>query len=68
MSVKDILKAMTSAGGRSTEKDLFGQPGGYQVRLSAETKGTPCPRCGTEIVKEAYLGGSIYTCPECQRV
>ena len=67
-SVKDTLKAMTESGGRSTEKDLFGQPGGYQVRLSAETKGTPCPRCGSKIVKETYLGGSIYTCPECQRV
>ena len=67
-SVKDILKAMTVAGGRSTEKDLLGKPDGYQVRLCAETKGTPCPRCGSEIVKEAFLGGSIYTCPDCQRV
>ena len=67
-SVKDTLRAMTEGGGRSTEKDLLGQPGGYRVRLSAETKGTPCPRCGSEIVKEAFLGGSIYTCPECQRV
>ena len=66
-SVKTTLKAMTDAGGRSTEKDLLGQPGGYKVVLSAETKGTPCPRCGTEIVKEAFLGGSIYTCPECQK-
>lgn len=67
VSVKDTLKAMTAAGGRSTEKDLLGQPGGYRVVLSAETKGTPCPRCGSEILKEAFLGGSIYTCPECQR-
>jgi formamidopyrimidine-DNA glycosylase len=67
-SIKDTLKAMTAAGGRSTEKDLLGQPGGYQVVLCAETKGTPCPRCGTAIVKEAFLGGSIYTCPECQKV
>ena len=67
-SVKSTLKAMTAAGGRSTEKDLFGQPGGYGVRLSAETKGKPCPRCGSEILKEAFLGGSIYTCPDCQRV
>jgi len=58
---------MTEAGRRSTEKDLLVQPGGYRVRLSAETKGTPCPTCGTEILKEAFLGGSIYTCPECQR-
>lgn len=68
VSIKDTLRAMTAAGGRSTEKDLLGQPGGYRVRLSAETKGAPCPRCGSEIVKESYLGGSIYTCPECQRM
>jgi formamidopyrimidine-DNA glycosylase len=67
LSVKTTLKAMTDAGGRSTEKDLLGQSGGYQVVLCADTKGTPCPRCGTEIVKEAFLGGSIYTCPECQQ-
>lgn len=67
-SVKDTLKAMTEAGGRCTEKDLLGHQGGYRVVLSAETKGAPCPRCGSEIVKEAFLGGSIYTCPECQRV
>ncbi len=68
VSIKETLKAMTEAGGRSTEKDLLGQPGGYQVVLHAGTKGTPCPRCGTEIVEETFLGGSIYTCPECQRV
>jgi len=67
-SVKDTLKAMTEAGGRCTEKDLLGHQGGYRVVLSAETKGAPCPRCGSKIVKEAFLGGSIYTCPECQRV
>lgn len=67
-SIKNTLKEMTDRGGRSTEKDLLGKPGGYQVRLSAETKGKPCPRCESEIVKEAFLGGSIYTCPDCQRV
>ena len=67
-AIKNTLQEMTDLGGRSTEKDLLGQPGGYHVRLSAETKGTPCPRCGTQIVKEAFLGGSIYTCPDCQRV
>lgn len=67
-SVKTIMTEMTKAGGRSTEKDLFGQPGGYRVRLCAETNGKPCPRCGAPILKEAYLGGSIYTCPTCQKV
>lgn len=34
MNVKDAFKAMIIAGGRSTEKHLLGQPGGYQVMLS----------------------------------
>ena len=68
ISLKLTLREMTQAGGRSTEKDLFGQPGGYQVRLCAQTKGKPCPRCGSPIVKEAYLGGSVYTCPTCQQI
>lgn len=68
LSLKLILLEMTKAGGRSTEKDLFGQPGGYRVRLCAESNGKPCPRCGTTIVKEAYLGGSVYTCPTCQKL
>ena len=64
--IKDTLKSMTELGGRSTEKDLYGQPGGYQVRMSANSNAQPCPRCGSEIKKEAYLGGSVYTCPVCQ--
>jgi len=67
-NLKETLKAMTELGGRSTEKDLYGQVGGYQVRMCAESNGKPCPRCGTEIKKEAYMGGSIYTCPVCQKV
>lgn len=67
-SVKDTLKTMTELGGRSTEKNLLGQPGGYQVRLCADTKDNPCPRCGSEIRKEAYMGGSVYFCPQCQQV
>jgi hypothetical protein len=44
MSVKDILKAMTTAGRRSAKKDLFRQPGGYREVLSAEPNGKPCFR------------------------
>ncbi|MEL7645755.1 MAG: zinc finger domain-containing protein [Anaerolineaceae bacterium] len=49
-------------------EDLFGQPGWYQVRLCAQSNGKPCPHCGSPILKEAYLGGSVYTCPVCQKV
>lgn len=68
LSIKDTLKTMSELGGRSTEKDLLGQPGGYQVRMCADTKDKACPRCGSQIKKEAYMGGSVYTCPVCQKV
>ncbi|HOR01390.1 MAG TPA: endonuclease VIII [Anaerolineae bacterium] len=67
-TVKTVLAAMAAQGGRDTERDLFGRPGGYRTVLSKNTVGTPCPACGTEIRKEAYLGGAIYYCGGCQRV
>lgn len=65
-SVKDVLDTMTKAGGRDTEKDLFGSSGGYRLKLSKKTYRAGCPACGTEITKQAYMGGSVYFCPVCQ--
>jgi formamidopyrimidine-DNA glycosylase len=67
-AVKSVLKAMTDQGGRDTEKDIFGSPGRYKTVLSKNTVGTRCPECGTMIVKEPYMGGSIYYCEMCQKV
>lgn len=67
-AVKSVLRKMTDQGGRDTERDLFGQPGGYKTVLSKFTVGTPCPLCGTMIKKEPYLGGSIYYCEGCQKM
>ena len=36
-SVVGTLEKMTAAGGRDTEKDLFGNKGGYQTLLSEMT-------------------------------
>lgn len=66
-SVKETLAHMEAAGGRDTETDLYGLPGGYQTQLSRNTVGTACPRCSAIIQKEPYLGGAIYWCPECQK-
>lgn len=66
-SLKQTLAEMTHLGGRDTEKDLFGNPGSYAVVMSAKNNGNPCPVCGTPIVKEAYLGGSVYYCRHCQK-
>jgi formamidopyrimidine-DNA glycosylase len=67
-AVKNVLTDMMTKGGRDTEKDLFGSPGGYMTILSKNTVNKPCPVCGSLIKKEAYLGGSIYYCPECQKL
>ena len=67
-SVKKILLLMALRGGRDSEKDLFGEPGGYQTRLSSKTLGFPCPRCGGDVVRKAYLGGSVYYCETCQPI
>jgi formamidopyrimidine-DNA glycosylase len=67
-SVVKTLSEMMKQGGRDTEKDLFGNSGGYITKLSKNTAGKPCPVCGSAIQKEAYLGGSIYYCATCQKV
>lgn len=67
-AVKNTLRAMTEGGGRNTETDFLGNRGKYPVLLSKNTWESPCPRCGGVIAKEAYLGGSIYYCTECQKL
>lgn len=65
-AIVSTLKEMTDSGGRDTEKDLFGNPGGYQTKLSRNTLPYPCVKCGSPLAKEAYLGGAVYFCPVCQ--
>lgn len=66
-AIKTTLGEMASQGGRDTERDLFGNPGGYRTRMSKNTAGQPCPACGSLVQKQNYLGGSIYFCPGCQK-
>lgn len=66
-SLKVTLRNMTDKGGRDTEKDFYGNWGKYRTLLSKKTYKEPCPICGSDIVKEAYLGGTIYFCPSCQK-
>lgn len=65
-NLKSVLGEMIRCGGRNTEKDLLGEPGGYPVVMCAANKGKPCPKCGTVIQKGSYMGGSVYTCVTCQ--
>ncbi len=65
-AIFNVISRAIKAGGRDGEVDLFGKSGRYRRVLSAETAGKPCPRCGTRIARESFLGGAIYFCPECQ--
>lgn len=67
-SIVNTLAKMINEHGRDSEKDIYGNPGGYQTVLSAKGYKNGCPICHSEIKKEQYLGGSIYYCPNCQKL
>lgn len=66
-AIRKTLGEAIELGGRDTERDLRGQPGRYVAVMDQRAKGKPCPECGATIEKFAYLGGSCYVCPQCQR-
>lgn len=65
-AVKTVLAEITIAGGRDTEKDLFGNYGRCLTRLSKNTYKGGCPICGRMVEKQAFLGGTVYTCTHCR--
>ena len=64
--LRDTLALAIERGGRDTERDLYGDPGGYVPLLDKRALGKPCPECGTPIEKVSFLGGACYFCPQCQ--
>lgn len=66
LALRTVLTDMARHGGRGTERDLFGEPGGYATRMTKRAAGGPCPRCGASIVAESFLGGTVVVCPACQ--
>ena len=65
-AIQDVVTDAVEHNGRSTERDLFNQPGNYEVMMGRKTLGTPCTVCGTEIIKFSFEGGACYICPTCQ--
>lgn len=65
--VRTTLTEMVRLGGRDLERDLYQCPGGYPNQLDSRSLGMPCPVCATPIEKIAYLGGTSYFCPTCQK-
>lgn len=66
--IKSTLLQMYEQGGRDTEKDFYGREGGYRTVMSKRNYDTPCPVCGGAIIKENYMGGSVYYCKDCQTI
>lgn len=64
--IPQVLGEMTAGGGRNTEKDLWDRPGQYLVKMGKGALTSGCPCCGGSVVKETYLGGAVYFCPDCQ--
>lgn len=64
-AMADVLTQACKAGGRTSEVDLFGNPGGYQAMSERKHIGEPCPLCGNPLAKVS-VGGIIAFCPKCQ--
>ncbi|HOJ45023.1 MAG TPA: DNA-formamidopyrimidine glycosylase family protein [Bacilli bacterium] len=61
----DTLQTMVALNGRDSSHLLDGKPGGYHSIMSS--KATDCPSCHGPLLKEAYLGGKVIYCPNCQK-
>jgi formamidopyrimidine-DNA glycosylase len=59
------IDEMITFGGRDQTLSIYGETGGYQVKMSNSK--TCCPICQTPLMKEAFLGGKVIYCPNCQK-
>jgi formamidopyrimidine-DNA glycosylase len=66
-----VLERALADGGTSFDAqyvNVNGASGYFSQRLNAYgQQGKPCPRCGTPIVREAFMNRSSHLCPVCQR-
>lgn len=68
--VRAVLARALEDGGTSFDAqyvNVNGQSGYFSQRLAVYgQQGKPCPRCGTPIVREAFMNRSSHRCPVCQ--
>ncbi|WP_308799507.1 bifunctional DNA-formamidopyrimidine glycosylase/DNA-(apurinic or apyrimidinic site) lyase [Agromyces silvae] len=71
-AVCDVLLKALAEGGTSFDAqyvNVNGASGYFAHSLNAYGQtGTPCPRCGTPIVREPFMNRSSHRCPRCQRL
>jgi len=62
-----VVSERLARGGKSSFRDLYGRPGGYEPAMGPALKGRDCPACGTAVQKLTHGGGYVFLCPACQR-
>ncbi|GAA1832715.1 bifunctional DNA-formamidopyrimidine glycosylase/DNA-(apurinic or apyrimidinic site) lyase [Agromyces salentinus] len=71
-AVRDVLGKALVEGGTSFDEqyvNVNGESGYFAHSLNAYGRaGLPCPRCGTPMVREAFMNRSSHRCPRCQRL
>jgi formamidopyrimidine-DNA glycosylase len=70
VSLRGVLERSIAKGGLAYERDLHGNPGGYEREDYdvAYRTGEPCPRCGAAVQKIKTGATSTHLCPECQKL
>jgi len=67
---RDVMLEALRKGGTSFDAlyvNVNGASGYFDRSLNAYGReGSPCPRCGTPIRREAFMNRSSYSCPRCQ--
>ena len=70
LAAADVMTESLAQGGTSFDAlyvNVNGQSGYFSRSLNAYGQaGRPCARCGTEIVREAFMNRSSFFCPRCQ--
>lgn len=70
-SIIEVLAKAVEAGGTTirTYKNALGEAGKFQVSLNVYgLTGTPCPNCGTAIMKIKVAQRGTHFCPNCQKI
>jgi formamidopyrimidine-DNA glycosylase len=69
-SASDVMRESLGEGGTSFDAlyvNVNGQGGYFERSLAAYGReGQPCDRCGTPIVRQAFMNRSSFSCPRCQ--
>ena len=69
-AVREVMAEALVQGGTSFDAlyvNVNGESGYFDRSLAVYgQEGEPCPRCGTPVVRVAFMNRSSYFCPTCQ--